>query len=102
MRDRTRRFSVSIGSDGARHLKINAADYKTKAWADQHGPVLGFVLFKLEQTIGAKKLAPEPKPWERVPPEGIVTPRTIATELAVLLRCGFPEESFDVQAAAVC
>lgn len=97
----TRRFSVALGI-GERHLKITAADEPTRAWADRHGPVLGVALWKLEQAIGGTKLAPEPKPWERIPHSGVETPRTIAAKLAQFLRLGFPEESFDVQAAASC
>ena len=97
MRDRTRRFTVGLG-DGKRHIRVLAADAKTRAWADRHGPLMNVILWKFEQQVAPLKLASDPRAWDL--PAAIAnveTPRSLAARFEKLLRVAFPEEALEVR-----
>lgn len=71
MRDRTRRFSVGLGTAGPHHLQLTAVDETTRAWADREGRLMSIVLWKLERELGdATQVARDPAPWQPMPPRG--------------------------------
>lgn len=98
MRDRTRRFTVGLGTEnGGRHIRIFASDEKTKAWAGRNTALVTVVVTTLEREATPRKLGSEPLPWEKVPEGGIETPGTLAKRFEALMEQGFPDESFDIR-----
>lgn len=95
-RDRVRRFTVGLGHEHARHLRVLAADEKTRKWADRNGPLMNIVLWKFEQEIQGLPFATDPSiPASIAAGE---TPASLAQRFGALARRAFPDESIDVRA----
>lgn len=96
MRDKTRRFTVGIGYKPG-HLRILAANEKTKTWANRHEEVVGFVLLSLKLELASKTVVRDREPWEPVAPSDCATPTTIAKRFEEMMVSGFPDDAFDIR-----